>query len=236
MNRSHTNIVPAGDVIIRTREGAFILIKCTEDVARELYAGTEECSYRVSNQWYRLLMGVGTVLLMVAVVLLGNCNWNAQVFIGSSYIMLNFLYWAMGLLQKEYFWDLSRYEWCDRTPPDAQNAEGTTSSDVREGHKSFTRTLWWAIRETKRTGWVERSGAAPGTRQWKKWLDEAEREAKRGHRSWPAVTRKDDIMRDAEDVPSYSGLKDTVDRAEQHAPLLEVQPNDTGTLYHKGSF
>lgn len=36
--------VTRGDMLIRTREGAFILIKCAENVARELYSSTDECS------------------------------------------------------------------------------------------------------------------------------------------------------------------------------------------------
>lgn len=65
--------VPAGDVVVRTREGAFIVIKCNEDVARELYTGTEECEYYVkSKPLYRGLVGIGTFLLMVSVVLLGK--------------------------------------------------------------------------------------------------------------------------------------------------------------------
>lgn len=196
MNRRTRNEVPQGDVMIRTREGAFILVKCTEDVARELYSGTEECEYYVNGRTYRLLMAVGTVLLMMSVVLLGNCTWNSQVFIGASYIVLNGAYWGLGMLPRSYFWDLSRYEWIDVTPSDALQAhEITRDSDVQEGHPSFTRTLWYAIRETQRTGWVQLSGAAPGTTRWKTWLKEAEANAKRDHRGWNAVQRKNEIMR-----------------------------------------
>lgn len=196
MSRRTSNEVPQGDVMIRTREGAFILVRCTEDVARELYSGTEECQYYVNGKVYRLLMAVGTVLLMMSVVLLGNCTWNSQVFIGGSYIILNGAYWGLGMLPRSYFWDLSRYEWKDATPSDAQEAhEVTESDDNQEGHPSFTRTLWFAIRETKRTGWVQLSGAAPGTSRWKTWLKEAEANAKRGHRGWNAVERKNDIMK-----------------------------------------
>jgi hypothetical protein len=244
MNRSHTNQVPKGDVVIRTREGAFVLIRCTEEVARELYSGTEECIYYVSERSYPAYMGVGTVLLMISVVLLGNCNWNSQVFIGASYITLNGLYWAMGLLPREHFWDLSRYQCKDVTPPDARNAHTTTDpGDQREGVKSYTRTLWFAVRETRRTGWVERSGAAPGTRQWREWLAEADRAAKRRDRRWPSVRRKDEIMRNF-NAEEREGGADTepetdgelgVDMAEQHAPLVEVQGR-TNSVRHDGSF
>lgn len=228
MRRSHTNKVPKGDVVIRTREGAFILIRCTEEVARELYSGTEECRYYVKETGYKALMGVGTVTLMVAVILLGNCNFIMQVSVSVCYVTLNGLYWAMGLLPQRYFWDLSRYTWEDKTPEDARHAHETTDEDdPREGSKSFTRTLWYVIRETRRTGWVERSGAAPSTPQWKEWLAEAERAAKHGNRRWAAVARKDEIMRVDEAADSA---------AEQHAPLEEVQPRANAGRRDDGGF
>ncbi|GAB1315880.1 hypothetical protein MFIFM68171_06090 [Madurella fahalii] len=223
MNRRTTNKVPEGDVVIRTRVGAFILIKCTEEVARELYSGTEECKY-VSTDYHRVFMGLGMVLLMVAVVLLGNCGWNSQVFIGASYILLNGLYWAMGLLPQRYFWDLSRYDVKDVTPEDALRADEVTDpDDPREGTPSFTRTLWYAVRETKYGAWVERSGALPGTDQWKDWLNEAVNEAWKGNRKWEAVSRKNEIMKESVDAlpPTFTGRR--FDEAEQHAPLHEVQ-------------
>ncbi|KAI1766925.1 hypothetical protein GGR53DRAFT_170375 [Hypoxylon sp. FL1150] len=229
MKRSHTNKVPRGDVIIRTREGAFLLVKCTEEVARELYSGTEECEYHVGGQAYRALMGLGTCLLMIAVILLGNCKWNSQIFIGASYITLNGLYWAMGLLPKKYFWDLSRYKIEDKTRKVAMYADKTTSEDPREGIASYTRTLWYAIRETKRTAWIERSGAAPATPQWLKWLAEAERAANNGEDDWPSVARKDEIMKVDDDggrSPVTAEPARAFDEAEQKAPFTEVQPRD----------
>jgi hypothetical protein len=235
MSRSHTNKVPDGDVVIRTREGAFLIIKCTENVARELYAGTEECKYRVGGQWYKVLMGIGTFLLMASVILLGNCSWNSQLFIGGSYISLNGMYWAMGLLPKKYFWDLSRYQVDDITPRDSRDAHKTTDeNDPREGVKSFTRTLWYCVRETERTAWVERSGAAPSTPQWKAWLAEAEQAAKSGNRQWPSIARKDELMRMSESEiemekkqkVSSDGKETQPDPAEQVAPAVEVQPGE----------
>lgn len=229
MKRKHTNEVPRGDVLIRTREGAFVLIRCSEEVARELYSGTEECEYYVGGNTYRALMALGTMLLMISVVLLGNCTWELKVLIGASYITLNGLYWGLGMIPRSYFWDLSRYEWNDVTPEDASHAHQVTNeSDQREGHPSFTRTLWYAIRETKLIGWVERSGAAPSTEQWKKWLREAEKAATSGDRTWPAVQRKDTILKEK--------LREgeAVDRAAQHAPVTEVRPPpDSSTRWSK---
>ncbi|KAJ4293850.1 hypothetical protein N0V88_005364 [Collariella sp. IMI 366227] len=163
MNRRTTNKVPRGDVVIRTREGAFLLVKCTEEVARELYSGTEECRYDVR----------------------------------------------------------------DVTPEDSKRADDTTDpDDPREGTPSFTRTLWYAVRETRHGAWVERSGAMPGTEQWKEWLTEAVDEAWKDNRQWEAVRRKNEIMKDALDGSSPTGMRHNhpADKAEQRAPLAEVQP------------
>ncbi|KAK3175705.1 hypothetical protein K4F52_010042 [Lecanicillium sp. MT-2017a] len=117
------------------------------------------------------------------------------VFIGVSYMVLNGLYWGLGMLPRSFFWDLSRYKCTDVTPSDAQQADqATMTEDHSESHPGFTRTLWYAIRETGQIEWVDRSGAAPGTDQWKRWLREAEGAAIRGERGWKAVQRMSDIM------------------------------------------
>jgi len=226
MNLSHSNELPPGDIVIRTREGAFVYVKCHEGVTRELFSGTEECRYRVGDNLYRLLMGLGTMMLMISVVLLGNCSWNMQLFVGAVYISLNALYWAMGMLPKHYFWDLSRYEWEDITPDDAKNANLPTAAgqgDASEAKPSFTRTLWYAIRETKRAGWVERSGAAPGTHHWHEWLKEAQINANSNNRAWPAVARKDAIMVLKKGLDFLAPESPLADAAAQRAPLSEVQ-------------
>lgn len=244
MLRTHHHAVPRGDVMIRTREGAFVLILCTEDVARELYtAGTEECRYRVGERWYRFIMGLGTMMLMLSTVLLGNCSWYMQLFVGSSYICLNAMYWAMGMLPRRLFWDLSRYNCKEDTPRELRNAHlpknqqqqlqengGGGGSDIiihdeYEDLPSFTRTLWYAIRVTKKTGWVQRSGAAPMTDEWKEWLREAEEVAQDEEKAktWRAVHRKMQII--AHDhgcqEPTQIGAAGPGlgDPGKQHAPL-----------------
>jgi len=247
--------LPPGDIMIRTREGAFIYVKCDESVARELFSGTEECKYTVGSKLHDALMAVGTIILMLAVVLLGNCKWNSQIFIGASYIVLNGLYWAIGMLPKRYSWDLTRYDVEDITPPDARHAEkqvdlrdlkpthgktfariGTKFTGIKstatsfvhsgslhrrrdeekeedpaeklaaqadgdpgptspEARACFTRTLWYAIRETETADWARRSNAAPRTDIWEKWLDEADLQARKKNRIWAAVAFKDDVMK-----------------------------------------
>lgn len=239
MKRTHTNKVPEGDVVIRTREGAFILVKCSEEVGRELFQ-TAECDYRIKdNRLYRLLMGLGTMILMISTVLLGNCSWNMQLFVGAAYIILNALYWALSMLPASDFWDLSRYKWEWATPEDAVDAHGgllddddLSRYDQREGVPSFTRTLWYAIRETRVTGWAERGGAAPTTPPWQQWLAEAEAAVARGERTWPAVGRKDEILREylaKTSAPGKAAEAPPEDPGRQHAPATEVQVPIGGT-------
>lgn len=189
-----------GDMVIRTREGAFLLIKCTEQIASELYSGVEECEYVASGRRYRIVMILGAILIMPAVILFGNCTFNMQALVGASYMMLNIIYWSLGLVPKRYYWDLSRYEWMDLTPHDARNAhqnDRTVDGHGAENVRSFTRTLWYVIRETKVTGWVERSGAVPSTPQWKRWVQKAQEAAVSGLRNWPAVSYKEEIMKES---------------------------------------
>ena len=149
-----------------------------------------------------------------------------QLFVGAVYISLNALYWAMGMLPKRFFWDLSRYEWEDITPEDAKNANLPTAAgkgDASETKPSYTRTLWYAIRETKRAGWVERSGAAPGTNHWQEWLKEAQMNANANNRAWPAVARKDAIMVLKKGLDFLAPESPLADAAAERAPLSEVQ-------------
>ena len=120
----------------------------------------------------------------------------------------------MSLVPQKHFWNMGRYKMRDATPEDALHADRTTDeNDPLEGVASFTRTLWYAVRETKERAWVERSGALPGTVEWKKWLDEAVGEAQKAeeageegerqkHRKWKAVERKNAIMKNAADKPA----------------------------------
>lgn len=186
------------DLVIRTREGSFLLIKCSENIARELYWGIEECYYYVSGIKYRFLMTLGTVLIIPSVILMGNCTFNMQILMGIAYTLQNVLYWVMGSLPVHIFWDLGNYHWRDVTPDDATNAHQSNRDfdvDTREGMPSFTRTLWYVIREAKRTSWVARSGSTPSTPQWQQWCKEAEVAARTDNRGWQAVARKEEIMR-----------------------------------------
>lgn len=241
MKRNSLIEVPNGDVVIRTREGAFIVVKCDENVARELYTGTEECVYTVQNKnVYRFLVGVGTFFLMVSVVLLGNCNFPLQLAIGASYIALNGLYWGAALINKKRFWDLDLYDWVELTNnedyPRLKGASLAHDGDIAhpdpEQRPSFTRTMWYAIRETEEIGWVKKSGAAPVTNEWDTWLKAALAAAQNFELrdTWKAVTAKDRMVGQTESTafsPASPVVKDEIAiPGGQQAPDIKVPPND----------
>lgn len=119
------------------------------------------------------------------------------------------------------FWDLSNYEFYEDTPADAKDAQGVQAETV-EGKPSFTRTMWYAIRETKKIGWVKRSGAAPSTPEWERWLKLAEEKAVANERDWKAVESREAIVGQAESTP-----KPGKDLAEQHVPAMDIPGPET---------
>ncbi|TVY28368.1 hypothetical protein LHYA1_G004475 [Lachnellula hyalina] len=182
----HMAPVPPGDVVIRTGYGAFLIIKCDENVARELYFGTEEV-VQVITRGFGSCVGAGTVVFMVAVIMMGNCSWTMQAALAVTYLVLNAVYWFAALLPSKTHWEFPRYQWRDFTPEDAKYQDvaiGVTS------RPSFTRSLWRAILETKSVGWVRKGGAAPNTPIWNEWLDLAEMNAQNGNRRWPFLEEK----------------------------------------------
>ncbi|KAB8260403.1 hypothetical protein BDV32DRAFT_149375 [Aspergillus pseudonomiae] len=202
--RPADNDVPAGDVIIRTRYGAFILVTCDEDVARELYNGTEERKYLVGRVASKILECTGTLLLMVGVVLLGNCKWTMQTLVGATYLVLNIAYWVAALLPRSWIWDVSRYR---VEKKDKITQQLKCSAPV----PSYTRALWCAIYSTKEISWISISGAAPITDAWKEW----ERQAydNRDDPTWDAVSTKAQLMEKHKSLATHRGEETGFDAA-----------------------
>jgi hypothetical protein len=169
--------VPDKMVVVQTRQGAFQMIECNADVARELYIGAEECEYIIGEQWFKALVGFGTFLLMVAVVLMGNCTWAMQAALGCSYIALNGLYWLAALLPPAWAWNLEAYE---------------VKIKPSETQASFTEALWCAIRATGDTTWVKTNRAAPESEAWNIWLQEAHANVQ--NKEWDPVGRLQKAM------------------------------------------
>jgi hypothetical protein len=197
--RKYKSDVPPGDMVVRTRNGAFVIVHCAKKIARELYVGAEDCEYVLHARPAQVLVGTGTILLMIGVILVGNCTFEMQLALGASYIALNGLYWVAALLPQRLNWDLrARYQW----------HEG-----VVEHCDSYTLALYSAIIAASRinkdeigdiqTSWVRIGNTAPDTPVWNKWLNEV---AEKGTSQvdgiawdpvecWQTIKKRDDAER-----------------------------------------
>ena len=189
--------VPPGDLVFKTRGGAFVVVHCREEIARELYTGTDEVQYRFGSKVSKVFVGLGTLFLMVAVVLLGNCNWTMQAAIGATYLILNGSFWLASLLPATWCWHVSAYKIKavhEHLPDHMRYAHRDTDVPGLDVKPSWTRTMWYAILRSKSTDWVNAMEAAPRTEAWREWIDEALKHALIEDRDWPAVDRKDYYM------------------------------------------
>jgi hypothetical protein len=162
--------VPRGDVVIRYPKGSFLIVRCAEDVARELYFAPESICYLLSHApVYRIFSLVGTMMLMGGVICLANAQIQVQIAWAGSYMLLGALYWIVAALPSKMHWDTSCYKVIQECLSDsAMKKKGWPSEN-----KTYTQALWKAICVTKDTAWVEKSSACPETPAWKDWLLEA---------------------------------------------------------------
>ncbi|GKZ30848.1 hypothetical protein AbraIFM66950_010486 [Aspergillus brasiliensis] len=198
--RTTTSKVSQGDIVMKTRNGAFIVVQCSEEITRELYGGAESCRYVFKTRGHQALLACSTVLLMAAIILFSNCGWTMQIAIGVAYIVLNILYFALALLMEPGdTWDLSRYK---------------IDQIKRTKTKTYTTALWEAIRETKQIAWVRKGNLAPSTEAWDEWLRQAKHKCDNPVTEWDPEKARDDLM---------SGVKYTAESAtpmdgQQRAP------------------
>jgi hypothetical protein len=167
--------VPRGDVVIRYPKGSFLVVRCEEDVARELYFAPEAIHYLLDfGPAYRILSLFGTMMLMGGVICLANAQIELQIAWAGSYMLLGASYWIVAALPGKLHWDYSCYA--------VENEALSDSNMARKGFPSesdtFTQALWRAIVVTKDTQWVRRSNACPDTEAWRDWLNAARAAAK----------------------------------------------------------
>jgi len=169
--RAKNGKVPRGDVVIRYPKGSFLIVRCAEDVARELYFAPEAINYLLQHgPAYRILSLVGTVMLMGGVICLANAQIELQIAWAASYMLLGSSYWIVAALPGKLHWDYSCYTVENECLSDSKiNVKGFPSENV-----TFTQALWKAIVVSKRIDWIRISNACPDTPAWRKWLEEAE--------------------------------------------------------------
>ncbi|KAF2224904.1 hypothetical protein BDZ85DRAFT_233119 [Elsinoe ampelina] len=194
--KSDNQDVPRGDVILKLRDAAFVVVHCSENITREIYIGSDSVEYYFSSRASKAITGAGTIFLMVGVVLLGNCSWTMQAAIGGTFIFLNAVYWLVALLPLKLFWHVNAYrvEKEQDLHPHITRAHETVNFKGRELPDSYTRTLWYTIHRSRSTSWVWSSASVPDTPMWRQWISEAEQNV--DNPNWDAVERKDVILRE----------------------------------------
>lgn len=162
--------VPRGDVVIRYPKGNFLIVRCEENVARELYFAPETVKYLLQHApAYRILSLVGTMMLMGGVICLANAKIELQIAWAGAYMFLGAGYWTVAALPSKMHWDTS----CYTVDLECLSDSTLTEKGMPSLNKTFTQALWKAIVVTKSIDWVSRSGAAPNTDAWRQWLRDA---------------------------------------------------------------
>ena len=188
---------PDGDVVIRARNGAFVIVKCSELLSRALYFAPNDRKFLIDLWTGRATGGVvGGLTLIVAIVLFGNCTWTMQAALAVVYTILNVAYWSATLVKPSYNWDLSQIE----------------VNMVRETkhHAHFTDAVWTAICWAGSAEWVEANGALPATSIWREWLSRADEEARKGNSKWDARATLGQKLREASEPRGSDGLGPTI--------------------------
>ncbi|EKG15616.1 hypothetical protein MPH_07051 [Macrophomina phaseolina MS6] len=167
--------VPRGDVVIRHPKGSFLVVKCSEDVAREIFFAPENIEYLLEDQvLYRLLALVGSILLMAGVICLANCQVKSQTCFAAAYMILNASYWIVAAIPARVHWNTSAFN----VRPQRLETASSSKNKFTDKNDSFTQALFKAIVATKETDWVQLGDAAPRTDVWDQWLREAKVAAK----------------------------------------------------------
>lgn len=163
--------IPNDDVVIRYPAGSFLVVRCNEDIARELFFAPNEFKYTLSSSvTYRLLCLLGTMMLMGGVICLANAKIELQIAWALAYAVIGAIYWVTAALPDTLFWDTS----CYSVTPEAILNPQLNNLDYFTQGKSYTDALWKAIALTQNADWVWRDNACPETEAWRNWVFVAE--------------------------------------------------------------
>ena len=102
-----------GDTVIRYPNGGFIVVKCDEDVAYELFFGPHaqlEYKFDKDKVTHGCLSLVGTIFLMLGIIFLANSMHTLQLMWLVHFIIVNLFYWVISPLQPRLAWDFPGYD------------------------------------------------------------------------------------------------------------------------------
>ena len=148
--------------------GSFLVVKCSEETARELFFGLENIDYTLN--WpgaFMFLSLCGTIFLMVSVIALANATVQLQLAWAAAYVSLNIGHWVAAALPRKYNWDFSAFE-----------IKEQSIDTVGPNNSNYTEALYNLVLLTKSTRWIKVAGLAPDTDIWDEWLRDAEKISK----------------------------------------------------------
>lgn len=174
--KKRSRIIQMADgVVVRYRNGSFLIVKCSEDVARESYYLPGSISYRRNRRSYQIMSLIGTSMLMVGVVCLANATQILQNMWAGSYVLLNASYWLVASLDESHkygSWKFPSYT--------------VTEHAIQRGNhrRTYAEALYAAIVIAGSADWVDMGGspARPDTQAWKTWAQMAGQKVSSG--SW----------------------------------------------------
>ena len=167
--RGRARDVPDSDVVIVYPHGAIMVVKCNEEIQRQLYWHVEKCTYKLDAQLHRLVALVGTLMLMFGVIFLANATLFMQTFWAGAYIILNAAFWLVAALDRSRHWDLSGFV--------AEPIKLLGGGPGEHKPPNFTQALWKAVAITRSSAWARHFDVAPYTDAWEEWLKSAQHEA-----------------------------------------------------------
>ena len=220
--------VPDSDVIIVYPQGSFVIVKCSEEVQRQLYWHTEKCEYFIKSEpGYRFIALTCTVLLMAGVIFLGNASTEMQLAWVGAYVLLHAAYWTVAALPARVHWDLGGF--------DKKNIK--VEDPIPNENANYTQALWGAIAITGTSKWARDFDVANKSDGWDKWLAEANDAAEKGCN--PSVIT---AFTEKMTLPKWnaSGRLDSIMKAEvtnqdarsHHSSLRKVENGEQGINGH----
>lgn len=178
------------DIVVLTRNGGFGVIKCSKEVEVEL----EERDHRTTKLMISMLISIASTIPTPSSTVLNSFVKRNGMPSAASLVNLIFVNFSWGPELFRAFFRTPESYICE-VPASTDYQVIATSGPETPRHESpaFLTSLWYTIRETKRTDWVQAGNVVPDTAHWRRWLEEAEENAKNETRDWDAAGRKCEI-------------------------------------------
>ncbi|TEY71755.1 hypothetical protein BOTCAL_0087g00220 [Botryotinia calthae] len=210
------------EIVIRTRNNAFIVVYCSEGAVKQLYMTPQNdyfSRHRANRETALVLKILALCLLSVSTIFLGNCQWQMQLAIGSSYAFLTLLLISIRAPSSRIrFWLKSTKRWpLGTTFAHKYNPE----LPELEREVNYMRTLWYAIKETRSIDWARCLESVPPNPMLEAWLAEAMENL--DNDNWPALTEDARLVEGRESVYDLPVETTEVDESRREASL-EITP------------